>query len=96
MSETLVWQGEITAANAERVWRLTEKQITASDASTQKVVIDMAQVRFIDSTGVGLMIRARKLAQRQGAKLRFTGTQPAVQNVLRLARLEAFLLGEPA
>ncbi len=95
-AETLVWQGEITAANAEQVWQLTEKQITSSDASTQRVVIDMAQVRFIDSTGVGLMIRARKLAQRQGAHLKFTGTQPAVQNVLRLARLEAFLLGEPA
>ena len=94
--ESLAWQGEITAANAERVWRLTEEQITSSEASTQPLVIDLSQVRFIDSTGVGVMIRARKLAQRRGAKLSFTGTQPAVQNVLRLARLDAFLLGEPA
>lgn len=94
--ETLVWQGEITASNAERVWRLTEKQVTSSEVSTQNLVIDLSQVRFIDSTGVGIMIRARKLAQRQGAKLNFTGTQPAVLNVLRVARLEAFLLGEPA
>jgi N-acetylglucosaminyldiphosphoundecaprenol N-acetyl-beta-D-mannosaminyltransferase len=94
--ESLVWQGEITAANAEHVWRLTEKQIVSCDASAQRLVIDLTQVRFIDSTGVGLMIRARKLAQRHGAKLNFTGTQPAVQNVLRLSRLEAFLLGESA
>ncbi len=94
--EPLVWQGEITAANAERVWRLTEEQIASGEASSQQLVIDLSQVRFIDSTGVGVMIRARKLAQRRGAKLSFTGAQPAVQNVLRLARLEAFLLGEPA
>jgi N-acetylglucosaminyldiphosphoundecaprenol N-acetyl-beta-D-mannosaminyltransferase len=91
----LLWRGEIIAANAEEVSRSTEEQVTNAMISGQ-LVIDLSQVRFIDSTGLGIMIRTRKLAQRQGVKLRFTGAQPAVKNVLRLARLEAFLLGEPS
>jgi N-acetylglucosaminyldiphosphoundecaprenol N-acetyl-beta-D-mannosaminyltransferase len=94
--ESVVWQGEITAVNAEQVWRLTERQLSSQAIPSQKWVIDLSHVRFIDSTGLGLMIRAHKLAQRRGGKLKFTGTQPAVENVLRLARLEALLLGEPA
>ncbi|MDB6017040.1 MAG: Anti-sigma-factor antagonist and glycosyl transferase [Pedosphaera sp.] len=94
---SLAWQGEIIAANAEEVWRLTEAQLaSATVAASGRMVIDLSQVRFMDSTGLGIMVRARKLAQRQGIKLAFTGVQPAVQNVLRLARLEAFLLGEQA
>ncbi|MDB6066686.1 MAG: Anti-sigma-factor antagonist and glycosyl transferase [Pedosphaera sp.] len=90
-AEPLVWQGEITAVNAEDVWRFTQKQIVRAAGQMK---IDLAQVRFIDSTGVGLMIRTKKLAKREGLKLDFTGAQPAVKNVLRLAQLEAFVLGE--
>jgi len=38
------------------------------------------------------MVRARKLAQREQVKLEFIHLQPAVQNVVHLARLEEFLL----
>jgi N-acetylglucosaminyldiphosphoundecaprenol N-acetyl-beta-D-mannosaminyltransferase len=93
-SESLMWQGEITAANATEVWHRTEAYLNSPGIPNKRLTIDLSQVRFIDSTGLGLMVRARKLSQRLGIKLDFTGIQPAVQNVLRLARLEAFLLGE--
>jgi N-acetylglucosaminyldiphosphoundecaprenol N-acetyl-beta-D-mannosaminyltransferase len=92
-SSPLVWRGEITAANAESVWQRTEPYL-ASPVPRRDFVIDLSAVRFIDSTGLGLMIRAKKLAQRQGTNLIFTGLQPPVRNVLRLARLEEFLLGK--
>ena len=93
-SDWIHWQGEITAANAEKVWQITEKQILAADRASRRLVIDLAQVRFMDSSGMGIMIRARKLAQLHSICLKFTGAQPAVQNVLRLARLNEFLLEE--
>ncbi|MEY2429543.1 MAG: hypothetical protein QOJ40_2428 [Verrucomicrobiota bacterium] len=88
----VVWQGEITAANAEGVWSLTRSCLNSTGLD---VVIDLSAVRFIDSTGLGLMMRAKKLAQREGKRVVFTGLQPAVRNVLHLARLEEFLLGRP-
>ncbi len=86
----LLWQGEITAANAQEVWQRTEAHIAARHG--RDLIIDMSGVRFMDSTGLGMMVRARKLAQREQVKLEFTHLQPAVQNVLHLARLEEFLL----
>jgi hypothetical protein len=38
-----------------------------------------------------LLIRAKKLAHQQGAKLAFKGIPPAVKNVIQIARLEKFL-----
>jgi hypothetical protein len=42
------------------------------------------------------MIRARKFAKQHAFHLTFTGLQPPVQNVLRLARMEDFLLQDHA
>jgi N-acetylglucosaminyldiphosphoundecaprenol N-acetyl-beta-D-mannosaminyltransferase len=95
-SKSLAWQGEITAANAVEVWQLTEAGLNTAAASSQRLAIDLSKVRFIDSTGLGLMVRAKKLSKRLGVQLHFTAAQPAVTNVLQLARLEAFLLGETA
>lgn len=92
----LLWQGEITTVNANDVWRLTEKYITAAVTPSPKVDIDLSNVRFIDSTGLGIMIRARKLALLRGVKLQFTGAPSAVRNILRLAQVESFLLGDMA
>jgi N-acetylglucosaminyldiphosphoundecaprenol N-acetyl-beta-D-mannosaminyltransferase len=86
----LLWQGEITAANAKEVWKTTESHLT--EPNRRELVIDLADVRFMDSTGVGVMVRAKKLAQRERINLTFTNLQPAVQNVIQLARLEEFLL----
>lgn len=90
-----VWQGEITAVNADQVWRQTEAHILRFSPNHREVVVDLAAVRFLDSSGAGVMVRARKLAQREGCKLTFTNPPEAVMNVLRLARLEEFLLASP-
>ena len=93
-SSPLVWQGEVTAANAAQVWESTEAHILRQAASGRDVVVDLAALRFLDSTGAGLMVRSRKVAHREGRKLTFTGAEPEVLNVLRLARLDEFVLGE--
>jgi N-acetylglucosaminyldiphosphoundecaprenol N-acetyl-beta-D-mannosaminyltransferase len=89
-SGPLVWYGEITAANARDVWQRTE---TFLGGSKPKDVwtIDLSAVRFIDSSGLGLMVRAKKLTNSRGASLHFTAAQPNVANVIRLSRLEEFL-----
>ena len=38
------------------------------------------------------MLRAKRYAQNLGARLRFVNAQANVRNVLRLARLDVFLL----
>jgi anti-anti-sigma factor len=86
----LVWQGEITAANATQVWENTRAYLEAP-LSDRQLALDLSGVRFIDSSGLGLLIRAKKLAHQQGAKLAFRGIPPTVKNVIQIARLEKFL-----
>ena len=90
----LIWQGEITAANAEEVWRQTRAEINSMSSWRKQWIVDLSQVRFIDSSGMGVMIRAKKYAPRRGACVRFAGASPVVRNVLRLSKLESFLLDD--
>lgn len=86
-SRLLRWRGEITAANAPGVWQKTQAQLAAL-GSPGACLIDVSEVRFIDTAGLGLMLRAKRLAGQRQIKLSFAGFQPAVLNVLRLAHLE--------
>jgi N-acetylglucosaminyldiphosphoundecaprenol N-acetyl-beta-D-mannosaminyltransferase len=87
--ECLIWRGDITADNAGTVWACTQSHIISARQGER--VIDLSGVRFIDSSGASVMARAQTLAQRERVKLSFTNVQPAVQNVLRHARLDALL-----
>ncbi|MFL6544337.1 MAG: WecB/TagA/CpsF family glycosyltransferase [Candidatus Udaeobacter sp.] len=90
------WQGEITRHNVRRVWRLTKMQIEAMARWRKDLVIELSAVRFIDSAGIGLMLRAKKEAERLGATLTFTRVPPAVQNALERAELDIFCGQEAA
>jgi anti-anti-sigma factor len=88
----LFWRGEITAANAEEVWKITQRQIALRTRAKTPLRIDLSSLQFIDSAGVDLMLRARRNAADSGLNLRFTGAQPNVRNVLRHSNLESTVL----
>jgi N-acetylglucosaminyldiphosphoundecaprenol N-acetyl-beta-D-mannosaminyltransferase len=92
-SDRLVWRGEITAANVGKVWEQTQAGLLALGPGTPWT-IDLSALRFIDSSGLGVMLRASKLARKRGTSLSFVTPQPAVLSVIRLAGLEPMLLGE--
>jgi N-acetylglucosaminyldiphosphoundecaprenol N-acetyl-beta-D-mannosaminyltransferase len=89
-SARIVWQGEITAANVAEVARATESWRAQTPGGG---VIDLSGVRFIDSSGIGLMVRLRKQAREKKVDLAFVGATENVRNVARLLRLEDFLFG---
>jgi N-acetylglucosaminyldiphosphoundecaprenol N-acetyl-beta-D-mannosaminyltransferase len=89
---TLAWRGEITAANAEQVWSTTEVYLENRGQPEATLTLDLSAVSFMDSTGVGLMVRSKKQALKARAHIRFKGLQPAVRSVVRLSKLETYLL----
>lgn len=90
---SVFWQGEITAANAEDVWRSTCPHMAARGKKGSRFLIDISALKFIDSAGAWLMLRAREIGREYGLEIVFTGIQPPVRNVLRFARVESVLLG---
>jgi N-acetylglucosaminyldiphosphoundecaprenol N-acetyl-beta-D-mannosaminyltransferase len=93
---SLTWSGELTAANAEEIWTSTIDHLTARSLVQRTLTIDLSKLHFLDSTGLSVMLRTRKFATRQGIKVQFTGLQPNILNVIRLSRLEDYLLNNEA
>jgi N-acetylglucosaminyldiphosphoundecaprenol N-acetyl-beta-D-mannosaminyltransferase len=89
---SLVWNGELTAANSEEIWVATMDHLAARSLVQRSLSIDLSKLTFIDSSGLSVMIRTRKFATRQGMKIEFTGLHSNVLNAIRLSRLEDYLL----
>jgi N-acetylglucosaminyldiphosphoundecaprenol N-acetyl-beta-D-mannosaminyltransferase len=86
------WTGEVTALNAIELGVHTESELSQITPG-MTVVIDLSRVTFVDSTGIGLMVRFKKNLRRRDINLKFTGAIATVRNVVRQTQLEEFLLG---
>jgi N-acetylglucosaminyldiphosphoundecaprenol N-acetyl-beta-D-mannosaminyltransferase len=92
-TRALAWCGEVMAANSEDVWQMTTDQIRALTANeTSLIIIDLARLRFIDSSGAALMLRLKTWAHSLSAEIIFANAQPNIRNVLRLTHLDQLLL----
>ena len=85
------WTGEVTTLNAVELGAYTESELTQISPGLN-VVIDLARVTFVDSTGIGLMVRFKKNLKRRDISLKFTNVSTSVRNVIRATQLDAFLL----
>jgi anti-sigma B factor antagonist len=52
------------------------------------VIVDMTEVSFIDSTGLGVLVSAEKASRAAGHELRLVVTQPHVTKLLALTGLD--------
>lgn len=92
-TRSLAWCGEIIAANADDVWRMTTEHILAFvRARTTLVIIELSRLRFIDGAGAAVMLRLKKWAQQWRVEIMFTHPQPAVLAVLRLTCVDRLVL----
>ena len=92
-TRSLAWCGEIIAANSDDVWQMTVDHIRAFVAGhATLIIVDLARLRFIDSSGAAVMLRLKKWAQSLQVELMFAHAHPNVRNVLRLTRLDQLLL----
>lgn len=92
----LDWSGDVTAETVDDVWDRTAVLLNTRPHEEEEMAIDLNQVSFMDSAGLGFMVRVRRMARQHGVVLRFVNPSEPVQRVVRLAKLEEFLLGEAA
>lgn len=59
------------------------------------VVLDLAQIDFVDSSGLGALVQLAKKVQGAGGKLQIV-TNPRVTQTVKLVRLEQFLALQPS
>lgn len=79
---TLFLRGELDLANAETVEQVLQGALAESSCS--RLVLDMSELEFIDSTGIAILVRALN-NEAAPAKLRCVPSRfPAVTRVLEL------------
>ena len=61
------------------------------DGGARQVVLDFAQVTFMDSSGLGLLVHALKGLRAKGGRLCLAAVQEPVRNVLVLSAMDRVL-----
>ena len=85
----VVVAGELSLTEAAALERHLSSLLAATDE--QSIVLDLARVEFIDSTGLAVLVRAQQAAGRRGIRLAVRNPGPQTQRVLTLTGLEAHL-----
>jgi len=78
-------QGRIVLGEETNAIREQVKQLLAS--GTKKIVIDLGQVDFIDSSGLGALVGLYSTAGAQGAKIRLANITKRFRDLLSITKL---------
>ncbi|HEV7888571.1 MAG TPA: STAS domain-containing protein [Acidimicrobiales bacterium] len=84
-------QGDIDVATASQLWREIEPQLD----TTRHVVVDLSKVSFIDSTGIGTLVRAVNALRDRGQRLTVRGPSPMTRTVFETVGLTRLVDVEP-
>lgn len=60
-------------------------------AKTTKVILDLTNLNFVDSTGIGVIIMCSGKLKNAGGELRVAGCRGMVEDVLRRTRVDAIV-----
>jgi N-acetylglucosaminyldiphosphoundecaprenol N-acetyl-beta-D-mannosaminyltransferase len=90
-AQFLRWRGEVTATTLHQISESSESCLESFGKGAD-ITIDLREVTFVDSSGVGLMLRLKKRAWQRGVSVVYINPSAPVSNVLKLTRLEEFLL----
>ncbi len=82
--------GEVDVATAPQ---LKDALLAVVDAGASSLRVDVADVAFIDSAGLGVLIGALKRVRENGGTIELVGLQPAPRKVVEITGLdELFVL----
>jgi anti-anti-sigma factor len=66
---------------------LRKRLFELADAGFGRIVIDFAEVRFCDASGLGVLVAVQNRLRRQGGQLLLARVRPAQRRLLRVAGL---------
>lgn len=79
--------GEIDLRNSPRLHGELNDLLTRR---FDRVIFDLSGVGYMDSSGVGTIVNAKRMIEKKGGRLTLVGLQPRVKSVFEITRLESF------
>lgn len=80
---SLVGKLEFTSSS-----RLKEKVQAALSEGRVKIILDLTQVDFVNSSGLGTLISILKQVRQSGGRLMLSGLAPVVKEIFEITQLE--------
>lgn len=92
ISSKMIDSVQVTTVSVERIdaavaIAFKDKMRVETDNDEPRVILDFAQVDFVDSSGLGAIVAAMK-QMGPGRKLDLCGLTPNVESVFRLTRMD--------
>ncbi|MDO9379228.1 MAG: STAS domain-containing protein [Nocardioidaceae bacterium] len=84
--------GRLNMVSARRLGEVVTELV---GAGTNRIVVDMAQTDFMDSSGLGALIAGLKTTRQAGGDLRLACPTEQIQTVLELTNLNKVLRPRP-
>jgi anti-sigma B factor antagonist len=78
-------KGKLTAGLGDQILRETIDELLGEN--WRKILLNLSNVSFMDSAGVGELVAGLRTAKRLGAALKVVNTSEKVQSTLYIARL---------
>lgn len=91
--EVVAVRGEIDVATSPA---LREKLYAIIDGGARELVVDLSELGFIDSSGLGVLVAALKHIREQEGELVLSGLQQPALRVFEITDLTALFTIEPA
>lgn len=91
---TVSLDGELDLAGRDDVERAIGEVVHAE--GTRMVVVDLSSLEFIDSSGIGVLLKGRRQADAAGVGYRVNAATGIVRQVLSLTGVLEHLTGESA
>jgi len=89
---TVTLAGEFDLASGKVVTQAIDHEITA--AGTTAVNVDLSDLAYLDSSGIGGLVKGRRKADKTGVAYRVTGATGMVRQVLRMTGMLEYLAAE--
>ena len=81
-------RGEVDVAAAEG---LQQALATARDRGAQRLIVDLAAVTFLDSAGLGVLVRCARQLRMNGGELVAVTDDPRILRVFEITGLDGFV-----
>ena len=82
---TIALTGELDLSNVLHA----EEELRKAEARRPALVLDLRKLRFIDSTGLRVIVSAHQRAKKEGRRLKIVRGGDAVQRLFRLSGMES-------
>lgn len=87
IGDVIVEVVNLDRATLKEAEELKEKLTNKINYGFKKIVVDLSQCEFVDSTFLGVLVNGLKKVARVDGDLRLVGFKPAVQSMFELTRM---------